>query len=309
MTDPGIRLRAADAGDADAIRDTWLACLHEGAWEGIDETYVRRQAEDLRIEPGRTLVAQIGGAVVGSISPRLDDLSVAPAFRRRGVGTALVAAALDVARTDGDPYLLLYVPGGGDPPRPTAARLFAEARGFVHRATLTRMRLDGLGAVPEPVLPPGLAVLPFDPADGGLARYVALMNTAFADHPTPASWHADAIARLHAAPGFVQDGIALVVAAADPGHPLAFVRTVVAEDDAGDRFGEVRLVGVAPEIRGRGVGRALLRWSIARFRGLGLDRAELSVVATNDAALALYRSDGFRTTVAWPQWSLDVDGA
>ena len=29
-------------------------------------------------------------------------------------------------------------------------------------------------------------------------------------------------------------------------------------------------------------------------------------VATNDRALALYRAEGFRTVVAWPQWSLDA---
>jgi mycothiol synthase len=306
MTDPGIRVRAADPGDADAIRDIWLACLREGAWEGIDEAEVRRQSEEVRVEPDGTLVAEIGGRVVGSITPSLDDLSVAAAFRRRGVGTALVAASLDRVRSAGRPYLLLYVPGGGDPPRPTAARLFAESRGFAYRATLTLMRLDGLDRVPEPALPAGLVVRSFDPADDDVGRYVALMNAAFADHPTPASWDEAVVARIHATPGFDPSGIALVAPTDDPDRPVAFVRTTGGEDDAGCRFGEVRLIGVLPAVRGRGVGRALLRWSIARFRQLGLDRAELAVVVANDAALALYRSEGFRTVVVWPQWSLDA---
>jgi hypothetical protein len=49
-----------------------------------------------------------------------------------------------------------------------------------------------------------------------------------------------------------------------------------------------------------------MRWSIARFRSLGLEEAELLVVAANDRALGLYAAEGFRTVVAWPQWSLDA---
>jgi len=316
MTAGDIGVRAAAPGDADAVLAIWLACLREGAWEGIDETDLRRQAEEVGVEEAGaervgTLVAIVGGAVVGSATPAVNDLSVAAAFRRRGVGTALARASLDMVRAAGDPSLLLYVPGGGDPPRDTAARGFAEARGFAYRATLTRMRLDGLASAPEPVLPPGLVLRSLDTARGGparddTARYVALVNAAFADHPTPLSLDVATITRAHAAAGFDHAGIALVVAADDPDRILAFVRTVVRHDDAGATFGEVRLVGVEPASRGRGLGRALLRWSIARFRHLGLDRAELSVVAANDAALSLYRSEGFRTTVAWPQWSLDA---
>ena len=308
MTDPGIRVRAADPGDADAIRDIWLACLREGAWEGIDEAEVRSQAEEVRHEPAETLVALVHGEIAGSITPRMNDLSVAAARRRRGVATSLVRASLDLVRSQGHPYLLLYVPGGGEPTRDTAARRFAEARGFTYRATLTQMRLDDLRAVPEPALPTGLVVRSFDPVRDDLARYVTMMNAAFADHATSASWDVAVVARSHARPDFDPTGIALVATADDPGRPVAFARTAVTRDDAGASLGEVRLIGVEPRFRGRGVGRALLRWSIARFRRLGLEHAELSVVAANDAALTLYRSDGFRTVVAWPQWSLDVDG-
>ncbi len=52
---------------------------------------------------------------------------------------------------------------------------------------------------------------------------------------------------------------------------------------------------VAPEWRGQGAGRALMEEVIARARQLeGLEQVRLAVVTTNAAAIALYRSLGFR---------------
>ena len=51
---------------------------------------------------------------------------------------------------------------------------------------------------------------------------------------------------------------------------------------------------VAPEARGRGVGRALLEEAIARARGWpGLEQIHLTVVTENAAAGRLYRRHGF----------------
>ncbi len=63
-------------------------------------------------------------------------------------------------------------------------------------------------------------------------------------------------------------------------------------DVAGE--GSIEFVGVAPDHRGRGIGRRLvaasLRWL---FEELGVERIELHVRADNRAALALYDSLGF----------------
>ena len=307
----GSSVRRATADDAEAMRRIWLACVHEGAWEGIDEAAVDGYARAVAADPSGTLVAIDRTArdapVIGVLAPDENLLAVSPGHRRRGHGRALVAAGLDLAREGGDPYLLLYVPGGGEPARDTPGRRFAEALGFEYRATLTRMRLDGLMSVPRPVFPPTIVVTTYDPARDDVARYVAMINAAFAEHPTPARWDVAAVARAHARPDFDAAGIAIVALVDDPGTPVGFVRTSVADGEAGLRFGEVRLIGVLPRLRGIGVGRALLRWSLARFRDLGLDRAELSVVVANAGALTLYRAEGFRTIVAWPQWSLGCD--
>jgi len=53
-------------------------------------------------------------------------------------------------------------------------------------------------------------------------------------------------------------------------------------------------MNVAPELRGRGVARALAVELIARARRIdGVERINLTVMAHNDAAIRLYRSLGF----------------
>jgi len=58
--------------------------------------------------------------------------------------------------------------------------------------------------------------------------------------------------------------------------------------------GAIQNVGVTPEHRGVGLGRALLLRSLHGFREAGLQRVYLEVTADNEPAVALYRSIGFR---------------
>jgi ribosomal protein S18 acetylase RimI-like enzyme len=67
-------------------------------------------------------------------------------------------------------------------------------------------------------------------------------------------------------------------------------------------------VYVAPEARGRGVGRALMEAAIARAREWPeLQQIHLAVVTTNEAARRLYRSLGFQAYGLEPA-ALKVDG-
>ncbi len=60
------------------------------------------------------------------------------------------------------------------------------------------------------------------------------------------------------------------------------------------QWGAVQNVGVAPEHRSRGLGRALILNSLAGFKAADVPRVYLEVTAGNLAAVQLYRSIGFR---------------
>jgi GNAT superfamily N-acetyltransferase len=62
------------------------------------------------------------------------------------------------------------------------------------------------------------------------------------------------------------------------------------------RWGAIQNVGIVPEFRGLGLGRALVLKSLAGFHAARMRRVYLEVTAENAAAVGLYRSLGFRVT-------------
>jgi ribosomal protein S18 acetylase RimI-like enzyme len=88
-------------------------------------------------------------------------------------------------------------------------------------------------------------------------------------------------------PGFLPGATWLV--ACDQGY-VGAVQGVI---DQGP-IGAIQNVGVLPEFRGQGLGRALVRRALAGFFQAGLRRAYLEVTAQNDGAVQLYRELGFR---------------
>jgi ribosomal protein S18 acetylase RimI-like enzyme len=62
----------------------------------------------------------------------------------------------------------------------------------------------------------------------------------------------------------------------------------------GQGYGAIQNLGVLPEYRGRGLGRALLLKALAGFAATGVGRAFLEVTARNEAAVRMYRDVGFR---------------
>lgn len=76
-------------------------------------------------------------------------------------------------------------------------------------------------------------------------------------------------------------------------HRGEFVGTIQGVSERGG-IGAIQNVGVVPEYRGRGLGKALVLKSLHAFRGAGLALGRLEVTAGNAAALGLYRGLGFR---------------
>ena len=67
--------------------------------------------------------------------------------------------------------------------------------------------------------------------------------------------------------------------------------------------GEVATLGVVPEARGIGLGRALLRWGVGWLEHQAAPRVTLTVDGENEGALSLYRSEGFETVRKREIWS------
>jgi ribosomal protein S18 acetylase RimI-like enzyme len=88
-------------------------------------------------------------------------------------------------------------------------------------------------------------------------------------------------------PGFLPGATWLIAC------PKGYVATVQGVMDHGP-IGAIQNLGVLPDYRGIGLGRALVERALTGFHQAGLRRAYLEVTAENNAAVQLYRSFGFR---------------
>ena len=297
-----VEVRHFQPGDEPGIRVVMDACLATDEIPGFIADDIERALIRIPANPGGTVVALEDGVIAGYCTPRHDDLTVLPSHRRRGHGRRLIAAALDVVRDQGDGDLQLYVP-----PHLPASVAFAEAVGLRYRSSLWQFRLAADAVVPGPEFPPDVTVRPWDPAtDTNFESWAAFMLAAFEGHPTTMHWTPAVIRAVHAAPEFDPREILLVAERSAPERLVAFTRIELFERDrpAGERIGEVGLIGVLPAWRRRGLGRELLRWGVTTLRERGAGDIELSVEAANDRATALYRAHGFEPAIEWPHWVL-----
>lgn len=79
----------------------------------------------------------------------------------------------------------------------------------------------------------------------------------------------------------------------DGDKPIGYCWTRI--DKEGESRGQVFMLGVDPNYRGRGIGKGVLLAGLSYLRSKGLRAAELTVDSENRVACALYRSLGFRT--------------
>jgi len=287
--------------DEAALRRVMAAALEVDAYPGFNAWDLDAEAVGIVGAPDTVAVAVEGDVVCGYVGPGCQDLTVHPAFRRRGHGRRLFAAGLNLAANAGWDEILLYVPQAG------AGHAFAGAMGMTYRSSMWLMYLAPETVVPQPSLPTDVVARTFGEWLP-LERYVDLLNATFADHPSPVSWTLPQIEYAHSQPRFDASSITLVSPADRPEDPIAFVRAPMGPPEPGDAapVGEIGLVGVLPQWRGRGLGRELLRWGVAQLRARGAGRIKLSVEAENELALGLYRRTGFEPAVEWPHWTSPV---
>jgi mycothiol synthase len=300
----GSVIRPFEPEDEPEIRRVAAAALEVDQYPGFDAWELDQELTSIAGfagGPTGAAVAMDDGVICGYISARHEDLTVHPAYRRRGHGRRLLAAGQRQAEAAGQVELRLYVPATG------AGHEFAVATGMKHSSSMWRMDLPAASAVPAPAFPADFVTRPLGEWLP-LEKYVGLMNDSFAGHPTPLSWTVEAIAHAQAHLAFDYSAVVLVCPIASPNDPVGFARVVIGPPEEGvtGPVGEVRMIGVLPAWRGRGLGRELLRWGVADLREHDAGLVKLSVEAENELALGLYERNGFRPVVEWPHWTIPV---
>lgn len=217
---------------------------------------------------------------------------VRPRARRCGVGRALLEHLMAyLARPPHRPDLTEVACGAWEPHEPVRALL--EPAGFTHEHTYWLMERPR-GPIAVPVWPTGVTVRTL--ADGAsIADWNEAFNRAFADHYRfVPSTVADCERLLRE--GLTAPDAVLVAHAA--GRVVGFART-----GRHVSRGEIETLGVVPEWRGRGLGRALLQWGVAWLQARTSDPVTLMVEGQNENALRLYRDTGFSVTRTRGLWA------
>lgn len=133
-----------------------------------------------------------------------------------------------------------------------------------------------------------VAVTPFRPGVDD-EQWVALNNRSFAGHPDQSSWTLDDLHARMAEPWFDPAGFLLHW---HDGRLAASCWTKI-HRDVEPPVGEIYVIGVDPDFRGRGLGRALVLCGLDHLWRRGMAEAMLYVDSTNSAATGLYAALGF----------------
>jgi ribosomal protein S18 acetylase RimI-like enzyme len=221
------------------------------------------RVEDLLWWEGERLLGFLGIYSFGE-SPELAGM-VAPDARRRGIGSALLDAAVALCRQRGDRRPLLVVP------RPSSdGERLARRRGGTLDHSEHHLVLSG-----QPTSGPREPEISLRPATGpDVALVVSLLEQGFG-WPGP-----DDLGNRLERTMLVELRGAVV--------GTLFLERDEEEDEA-SIFGFV----IEPSVQGQGIGRAALRQACEQLRAGGARRISLDVDVANDRALGLYTSIGF----------------
>ena len=257
---------------------------------------------------GDELLAYAHLDVTDEVAGPSAELVVHPSDRRQGLGRVLLE--LLVAESP-DGRLRLWAHG-----EHAGASALAAAAGFHRSRSLWQMRRSLYAPLPAADLPAGVTLRTFEPGRDD-ETWVRLNAVAFRGHPEQGSWTVDDLRRRLREPWFDPAGFFLAeraeraVGAVGADQLVGFHWTKVHGGDhhphphGHDPIGEVYVVGVHPDERGTGLGRALTLTGLRHLRQLGLPDAMLYVDADNAAAIRLYTALGFTRWVTDVMFSRD----
>ena len=293
----GLTTRPLSRDDAAAVAALIGDCeLHDVGEVLIEEADIvgdwQRPAFDVATQTVAVLDGKRLVAYAEVYKGRWADAAVDPAYRGRGLGTALSDWTRAVGARDGGTIVGQPVPGG------SAGERLLSSLGY--QALWTSWVLEmpaGQTITPQPI-PEGYTIRePLDEGDLRAAWTVnedAFLEWSERERTTYEEWAANVTER----PGYEPWQLRLVVDAADEVVGMAFL--IVSS-----RCAYVDKLAVRRDQRGRGLARALLVDAFEVGRTHGGDRSELST-DSRTGALGLYEKVGMQVTSVWRHWAADV---
>jgi mycothiol synthase len=241
-------------------------------------------------EPGNAdrLIAEGATIHVNNTTRAYGHVVVHPAWRRQGLGRELMVRVAQRAREQGATYVFSqtddHVPAGAE---------FLRGLGFTQVSTWVQMRAPADLALPRAELPPGYVVRSYD-AIGDPVVLTEALNRGFTGHwETRERPLADIEHRLEGA-HVRPDGIFVAYSADGDVAGVCWTSFDVEQNaQRGEQAGHIDSLGISPEHRRRGLGRALLLTGMRWLRAQGQGAIELEAVGNNDLALPLYYSTGY----------------
>lgn len=273
---------AAEAGNADGV-----APLSEQFLLGLTDARLGHR-HLLAVEDNRP-------AGVAAVDGLTAEMVVAPASRRRGIGTALLRELGGV-----EVWAHGNLPGAqalaaADGRRVTRRLLVMAIEGPALAAAAEYEGHDAVTAADLRVSAERFGRLTVEQA------WLKANNEAFSWHPEQGGWDLARLRRATEAEWFSEedvlflwpDGPALAGADGDGVPPLAGFHWTKWHAESTPAFGEVYVVGLASDFRGRGLGDPLLRVGLSHMVRKGADRVILYVEADNEPAVRAYGKLGF----------------
>lgn len=213
------------------------------------------------------------------------ELAVHPEHRGQGIGTRLLDGVKEA-----DPQASIWA--HGDLP---AARALAGSRGLEVTRELVYM-LAHLTGRPIPPPPEGITVSTYTPADA--EDWLAVNAAAFADHPEQGRLTQGDLEERTSQEWFDPENFWLARTAA--GDLAAYMWVKRFPDSAS---AEIYVLGVSPDVQGRGLGKFLTDLSLAHMHARGVQQMDLYVEGDNHPALATYLAYGFERAVTHVQYT------
>jgi len=222
-------------------------------------------------------------------------VAVLPRYRRRGIGRALLeqARASLARQIPGEIVKISYWE-----PCPEG-EAFAPAMGFAHDRYFWDMERSHRER-PSVVWPEGIEARTWDGTRPMLEDWNDCSNAAFAQSPMSLTSTIEQCEMLTRQDHFRASGLLL---AYRDRRCVGFCRCALHPE-----FGDLDVLGVAPEARGIGLGRAIVRWGTAWLLEQGAPSIRLTVDGENDRAADLYRSEGFDVIKTRRIWRTRLKG-